>query len=153
MNHKRLMLKRRQRLKRMQTFPEKAFKESLQEMEIIHRVQYLIYLWQFNKSYVLDFFLPEHNVAVEIDGDSHDDPIQKEYDRVRDERLLNVLGIQTVRFQNEEIHNALITIHLIKEALKDKPKLIAIQHTKVPHRIDTRRKYPSLAFNLVTKGN
>ncbi|MGB2769680.1 MAG: endonuclease domain-containing protein [Candidatus Zixiibacteriota bacterium] len=52
--------------------------------------------------YVADFYCPEAQLAIELDGKVHDVRDQKEYDRVRKE-MIETGGIRVVRFKNEEI--------------------------------------------------
>lgn len=52
--------------------------------------------------YILDFFCPAINVAVELDGGQHNLSEGKEYDAARSE-YLNAHGIQVVRFWNNEV--------------------------------------------------
>ncbi len=52
--------------------------------------------------FVLDFFCLERNLAVEVDGGSHNEPGQKEYDADRTQ-YLNDQGIRVLRFRNEEV--------------------------------------------------
>lgn len=37
--------------------------------------------------YLIDIYLPEHRICIEIDGSSHEMPEKKEADRARDEYL------------------------------------------------------------------
>ncbi|MBU1297905.1 MAG: endonuclease domain-containing protein [Bacteroidetes bacterium] len=53
-------------------------------------------------SYVLDFYCPEHKLAIEIDGTSHDRKDAREYDNVREDEIKQ-LGIHFLRFKNEEV--------------------------------------------------
>ncbi len=123
------MVARRQSLKRRQTIPEQITKQALEEMEIIHRVQYLVMWRRFKRAYILDFYLPEYKVCIEIDGASHD--TRGGYDQLRT-NYLREAGIKVIRFENEEMHNHLIAIHLINTALKDHaPRPVKY----VPHRL------------------
>jgi len=54
------------------------------------------------QGYILDFYAPEIALAVEIDGDVHDDPERKQYD-LWHEGILNASGLKIIRFQNAEI--------------------------------------------------
>ena len=54
--------------------------------------------------YVIDFFCPENNIAIEIDGGQHADNI--DYDNERTE-YLNALGIKVLRFWNNDVLNNL----------------------------------------------
>lgn len=52
--------------------------------------------------FILDFYCSELNLAIEIDGNSHDK--KKGYDEARD-KFLNQVGIKTIRFSNDEVLN------------------------------------------------
>ena len=52
--------------------------------------------------FVIDFYSPELKLAVEIDGDIHDIPAQKEHDIVR-QSYLESFGIKFIRIRNEEL--------------------------------------------------
>ena len=52
--------------------------------------------------FILDFFSYEHKLAVEIDGHSHYQPDQQEYDQARTEWLA-VHGIRVIRFTNRDV--------------------------------------------------
>jgi very-short-patch-repair endonuclease len=50
--------------------------------------------------FIVDFYCPEHQLIIELDGAIHDRQI--EYDTARTEQL-QAFGYQVLRFQNEEI--------------------------------------------------
>ncbi len=52
--------------------------------------------------FVIDFYSPELKLAVEIDGDVHDLPAQKEHDIAR-QSYLESFGIKFIRIRNEEL--------------------------------------------------
>jgi very-short-patch-repair endonuclease len=52
--------------------------------------------------FVLDFYCSELDLAIEIDGSSHNK--KKNYDLERD-KFLKLIGINTIRFTNNEILN------------------------------------------------
>ena len=54
-------------------------------------------------NYILDFFIPEVNVAIELDGSQHFEDKNREQDRARDEVLMSI-GIKVVRYPNTEIN-------------------------------------------------
>ena len=61
--------------------------------------------YKFNRQaiifgYIADFWCPEKQIVVEVDGKSHEN--RGEYDAERDTRLANV-GIKTVRFSASDI--------------------------------------------------
>jgi very-short-patch-repair endonuclease len=54
------------------------------------------------EQFILDFYAPEIHLAIEIDGDVHDDPVRKQYDRWRED-ILREHGLRVLRFANEEV--------------------------------------------------
>ncbi len=62
--------------------------------------------------FILDFYCAELNLAIEIDGCSHES--KKAYDNERDD-FLKQIGIETIRFENDKILN---NIELVKEKIK-----------------------------------
>jgi len=57
-------------------------------------------------SYILDFYCPQSKLAVELDGDHHFTTDANLYDKRRDS-FLQTLGIQVLRFENEDVFNKL----------------------------------------------
>jgi very-short-patch-repair endonuclease len=53
-------------------------------------------------NYILDFYCPECQLAIEIDGSQHYDPKAIEYDKKRTE-YLKLHGIKVLRYDNIEI--------------------------------------------------
>ncbi len=49
--------------------------------------------------YILDFYCPEKNLAIEIDGDTHGEVKAKIYDEQRD-KYLQELNVTVVRYTN-----------------------------------------------------
>ena len=52
--------------------------------------------------YIVDFFCDERNVAVELDGGQHNDPVGASRDAGRDEALRE-LGVQVLRFWDPDV--------------------------------------------------
>jgi very-short-patch-repair endonuclease len=52
--------------------------------------------------FVLDFYCHTPKLAIEIDGNYHEKPLQKEYDDLRTEAI-ETIDIQVLRFTNEEV--------------------------------------------------
>jgi very-short-patch-repair endonuclease len=68
--------------------------------------------------YVLDFFCPNANLAIELDGDHHFSEEGLKYDRQRDEFLVSV-GITVVRYANNLVfENLKGVLQSIREYLK-----------------------------------
>lgn len=65
-------------------------------------------IWRF----IVDFYCAEANLAIEIDGDSHAESDQEEYDKART-KWLEERGYKVIRIMNEDVHR-----HL-EDALKE----------------------------------
>jgi len=59
--------------------------------------------------YILDFYCHNVRLAIEIDGEIHEQPERVEYDRIRDKELES-RGIKTIRFTNSQILNELDSV-------------------------------------------
>jgi very-short-patch-repair endonuclease len=59
--------------------------------------------------FILDFYCSELNLAIEIDGNSHDK--KKGYDEARD-KFLKQIGIKTIRFTNDEVLNQIDSVKI-----------------------------------------
>ena len=53
-------------------------------------------------SYVVDFYCPTEKLAIELDGEVHNDSLREEYD-VEREVYLRRQGIRIVRFENKDV--------------------------------------------------
>ena len=54
-------------------------------------------------NYILDFFIPNVNIAIELNGSQHYEPEAREADKKRDAELLSV-GIKVIRYTNVQIN-------------------------------------------------
>lgn len=54
--------------------------------------------------FIADFYCAEKKLVIELDGEIHRQ--QKEYDNNRDE-ILNGMGIEVIRFKNEDVEKAI----------------------------------------------
>ena len=52
--------------------------------------------------YIVDFFVAEQRIAIEVDGTQHGDPEQREKDKKRDFELRS-LGIRVLRYTNKDV--------------------------------------------------
>ena len=52
--------------------------------------------------YIADFYCHERKLVIEVDGDYHLKPDQKEYDELRTE-IIQGFGIEVIRFKNEQV--------------------------------------------------
>lgn len=68
------------------------------------------------EGFVVDFYCPEHKLAIEIDGGIHDR--QKDYDELRQQEIESKFNT-VIRIKNEEIDDdCKILLQRIKEAIK-----------------------------------
>jgi very-short-patch-repair endonuclease len=83
--------------------------------------------------FIIDFYSPEIKFAVELDGNIHNDPDQKEYNIKRQEYLEN-FGIIFLRITNDELMgNANMAFDKIKEVIKNrKQKLTPPKTSPLP---------------------
>ena len=89
----------RRRLRRDSTFPEKVLWNALRGGRLCgirFKRQYSV------MHYVLDFYAPSVQLAIEVDGASHNTPEQREYDAMR-QREIEQLGITVIRFSNDDV--------------------------------------------------
>jgi len=71
-------------------------------------------------NYIVDFLLPKHRLAIEIDGSIHNN--KKEYDELRT-KALNESNIVVLRFRNEEVFtNTKDIIDRLNQILKIRKK-------------------------------
>ncbi|MBI3957064.1 MAG: DUF559 domain-containing protein [Candidatus Kerfeldbacteria bacterium] len=52
--------------------------------------------------YIVDFFCPKELLILEVDGDTHFSPEQRQYDDARTSFLAK-LGLRVIRFRNDEV--------------------------------------------------
>ena len=64
--------------------------------------QKIFYDEKKNKWYIVDFFIPEIRLIIEVDGSSHDN--RKAYDAIRT-KFLESIGNKVVRFLNKELED------------------------------------------------
>ena len=54
-------------------------------------------------NYIVDFYIAEAKLVIELDGSQHYDPIGQVADRVRD-AYLNTLGLTVLRYSNADVN-------------------------------------------------
>ena len=67
------------------------------------------------ENYILDFFIPQVNVAIEIDGSQHYEPDAKKADQKRDADLA-LVGIKVIRYTNNDINKNFVGV--VQEIMK-----------------------------------
>ena len=76
------------------------------------------YLWQYVRArklrglkfrrqvpigaYIVDFYCHQYRVIIEVDGSIHNEAVQREHDKFRENELKN-MGYTVLRFTNEEV--------------------------------------------------
>ena len=71
-------------------------------------------------NYILDFYIPQAKIAIEVDGIQHTEKYHAEADAQRDEALRS-LGITVLRFRNADVNNSFVAVaQSIIEAIKAK---------------------------------
>ena len=53
--------------------------------------------------YIVDFYIAEAKLVIELDGSQHFDPAGQKADQVRD-TYLNSIGLTVLRYSNSDIH-------------------------------------------------
>lgn len=82
------------------------------------------------KGYILDFYLPEYKLCIEIDGKSHNNKFQRQYDEVR-ASLLGKKGIKTIRFTNEMVLSTNDCIKELYGILEDRKLELSIRRRNI----------------------
>jgi len=65
-------------------------------------------------NYIVDFYCPSENLIIELDGEVHMNPINKEYDLKRTNFLASK-GFKIIRFENKVVFE---NIEIILEAIR-----------------------------------
>ena len=100
-------------LRKSQTSAEEKVWELLRDRRLFglkFRRQHVV------EGFVVDFYCPEHKLAIEIDGEVHDR--QKEYDDLRQQEIESKFNT-VIRVRNEELsRNCAALIKKIKEVIQ-----------------------------------
>ena len=99
-------------LRKSQTSAERLLWEELRDRKLhglkFHRQYPLFVDWHGVETFfVADFFCFERQLVIEVDGRIHD--YHADHDQLRT-RIINQLGIDVVRFRNEEIETDLVHV-------------------------------------------
>ena len=54
-------------------------------------------------NYIVDFYIAEARLVIELDGSQHFDPAVQKADQIRD-AYLNSVGLSVLRYSNSDIH-------------------------------------------------
>ena len=72
------------------------------------------------KSFIVDFYCPEENLVIELDGEPHFEAETIKYDKERTNKL-EKLGLKVIRFQNQDVlYNLNYVLEEIKKTFKSK---------------------------------
>jgi very-short-patch-repair endonuclease len=95
--NKKSQQEKRRYLRKNMTYCEKIVWLHLRKKQLGYR-----FLRQYSVDhFVIDFYCPELKLAIELDGDVHDEPDQIEYDKTR-QKYLKAFGIKFIRIKNDE---------------------------------------------------
>lgn len=84
------------------TEPERTFKNILDCLEIKYTFQKIFMV--NDAGYIVDFYLPEYLMVIEIDGNNHYEEIQDHKDQERTQNLLSLKSIgHVLRFDNQDV--------------------------------------------------
>ncbi len=109
---------KRRKLRNSPTYSEKVIWLSLRRKQI-HGVRFLR---QYSvEHFVLDFYAPKINLAIEIDGSSHLG--EEEYDLKR-QKYIESLGLKVIRFTDEQVFGNVNKVieeieNVVKKRLKE----------------------------------
>lgn len=95
------------------TFSEKWFKLFLDCVDIKYKFQHEIYPRSkkaLKPFYIVDFYLPDKKIVIEVDGGYHDEPAQRELDKRRSKDIKQN-GYKVFRFSNEQARNVNYVLH------------------------------------------
>lgn len=97
--NRRVLRERRRELRHTQTEAEQKLWKHLRNK----RLNGCKFYRQFSVDcYILDFYCPVKKLAIELDGSQHNEPHNQAYDLIRT-KYLNTIGIQVIRFWNNEV--------------------------------------------------
>jgi very-short-patch-repair endonuclease len=95
------------------------------------------------KAYIVDFYIPDIKLVIEVDGPSHDK--QKEYDEIRT-RFLASKGIKVIRIKNEETLDADSLINKIRGII-----LGIVREVEVKKKLERNPEYYKYLYGYVPK--
>lgn len=96
-----------------QTKSEKLFGQYLKELQIPFNFQKIFYTE--NSFYIVDFYLPQHNYVIEIDGKYHNDKEQRKADQRRTDVLKDKGITRVIRYKNSVVSRKQYCIERLKK--------------------------------------
>jgi len=109
----------RRELKTVKSTPsEKIFKAVLKAIGVKYEYQHIVFTDEFGKFFILDFYLPDYNVGIEIDGGYHFTHEQMLKDKERTKLILRKIKIRSIlRFNNSQVDTTEYFLNKVKETL------------------------------------
>jgi len=91
------------------SYLERSFEDWLvkNNISLKYEDEYTIKNHITKKWYFVDFYFPEINLIVELDGKQHEKPKHKEKDKIRDEYITTHLGIEIFRISYDEYQSGI----------------------------------------------
>lgn len=98
------------------SYLEESFEAWLSDNNISlkYETEHTIHNHITQKWYFVDFYFPEINLIVELDGKQHEKPKHKESDRIRDEYITSNLGITVFRISHDEYQSGVKVTDLLR---------------------------------------
>lgn len=106
----------RKELVKKQTKAEKLFKALLKSLDIKYKFQHVFR--GEGQMRIVDFYLPDYNYVIEIDGGYHSSDMQQQKDKDRTAYLKHLGVKRVIRFTNKEVYDSKGCIERIKKELK-----------------------------------
>jgi very-short-patch-repair endonuclease len=102
------------------------------------------------KSYFLDFYLLDKNIALEVDGGYHE--LNKNYDKERD-TFFSSIGIKTIRIKNSDItianiQSKIFNPDIFKDKQREKQRLDELNLIKKLVSAYNKKYYNKINLNL-----
>jgi very-short-patch-repair endonuclease len=99
------------------TKSELIIKGKLERLGINFIFQYPVIIK--NKLYILDFYLPDNKLYIEVDGSTHNSESAKRYDNIRKQAINKELHIREVRIKNNHCESVIL-INILRQKKKHK---------------------------------
>jgi len=101
------------------TESEIKFKAVLKSIGVKYEYQHIIFVDEFGKFFILDFYLPDYNIGIEIDGGYHFTHEQMLRDSERTKLILRKIKIRSVlRFTNNQVEVNEYFLNKVKTTLE-----------------------------------
>lgn len=102
------------------TESEIKFKAVLKAIGVKYEFQHILFVNTSGKFFILDFYLPDYNIGIEIDGGYHFTHEQYLKDSERTKTILKFIKIRNIiRFKNSEVKTEEAFLNKVKKILND----------------------------------